>query len=98
MQSLASREAPITWVNRKVTDQELWAEYEAASLAVLPYNQSFGDHGGPSSVLLEVLGADPQVAIPGWNSVTSSHSDCNDRTADGDRQGDRSPDPLDLGR
>lgn len=56
LDSLGSTPGPITWVNRRVTDQELWAEYQAASIAVLPYNRSFGEHGGPSSVLLEVLG------------------------------------------
>jgi glycosyltransferase involved in cell wall biosynthesis len=45
----------ITWVDRRVTDDELWEEYGRASLAVLPYRQSYGDEGAPSSVLLEML-------------------------------------------
>lgn len=59
----------ITWVDRRVTDEELWNEYQEASLAVLPYRQSYGDDGGPSSVLLEILGYGvPVVTTPALES------------------------------
>jgi glycosyltransferase involved in cell wall biosynthesis len=55
----------IEWIDRRVTDEELWAEYNGASLAVLPYQPVFGEHGGPSSVLLEVIARGvPVVTTP----------------------------------
>jgi glycosyltransferase involved in cell wall biosynthesis len=53
------------WVDRFVSSEELRSEYASASLAVLPYLDSFGRHGGPSSVLLETLSAGvPLVTTP----------------------------------
>jgi glycosyltransferase involved in cell wall biosynthesis len=46
-----------TWLDAFVDDATLRHEYETADLAVLPYRSRFGDHGGPSSVLLETLSA-----------------------------------------
>jgi glycosyltransferase involved in cell wall biosynthesis len=61
--------ADITWVDRRVTDEELWTEYRQASVAVLPYRQSYGDEGAPSSVLLETLGYGvPIVTTPALQS------------------------------
>lgn len=59
----------ITWINRRVTDDELWEEYEHASLAILPYRQVFGADGGASGVLLEMLGCGlPIVTTPGLSA------------------------------
>lgn len=59
----------ITWIDRRVTDEELRDEYENASLAILPYRQSFGEEGGASGVLLEVLGyGRPIVTTPALRS------------------------------
>lgn len=59
----------IIWVDRRVTDEELWTEYQEASLAILPYRQIYGDEGGPSSVLLEILGYGvPVVTTPALQS------------------------------
>jgi glycosyltransferase involved in cell wall biosynthesis len=66
-QAVDPGESPaVSWVDRRVTDDELWDEYQGASLAILPYRQSYGDEGGPSSVLLEMLGCGlPIVTTPG---------------------------------
>lgn len=59
----------IIWIDRRVTDEELRDEYENASLAILPYRQSFGEEGGASGVLLEVLGyGRPIVTTPALRS------------------------------
>lgn len=56
---------PIEWVNQFVSHDQLVEEYLGADLAVLPYRQMFGDHGGPSSVLLETVSAAvPVVTTP----------------------------------
>lgn len=60
-----ARSLPIDWVDRRVSDEELWTEYNQAALAVLPYLPIFGEHGGPSSVLLEVIARGvPVVTTP----------------------------------
>jgi glycosyltransferase involved in cell wall biosynthesis len=46
-----------TWLDEFVDDATLRYEYETADVAVLPYRSRVGDHGGPSSVLLETLSA-----------------------------------------
>lgn len=59
----------ITWIDRRVTDDELRDEYENASLAILPYRHSFGEEGGASGVLLEALGyGRPIVTTPALRS------------------------------
>ena len=59
----------ITWIDRRVTDDELWEEYEHASLAILPYRHIFGGDGGASGVLLEMLGCGlPIVTTPGLSA------------------------------
>lgn len=60
-----ARSLPVDWVDRRVSDEELWTEYNRAALAVLPYLPVFGEHGGPSSVLLEVISRGlPVVTTP----------------------------------
>ena len=72
------------WLDRFVDDDTLRAEYEQADLAVLPYRSTFGDHGGPSSVLLETLGAGVPIVTtsaladqlpPGYSGAVVSASD-----------------------
>lgn len=53
------------WLDEFVSDQTLHQAYATADLAVLPYRSTFGRHGGPSSVLLEMISAGlPLVTTP----------------------------------
>lgn len=72
------------WLDRFVNDDTLRTEYEQADLAVLPYRSTFGDHGGPSSVLLETLSAGVPIVTtsaladqlpPGYLGAVVSASD-----------------------
>jgi glycosyltransferase involved in cell wall biosynthesis len=47
----------VVWIDDYVDDETLHAEYARAQFAALPYRRLFGQHGGPSSVLLETLSA-----------------------------------------
>jgi glycosyltransferase involved in cell wall biosynthesis len=53
------------WLDEFVSDETLHQAYATADLAVLPYRSTFGRHGGPSSVLLEMISAGlPLVTTP----------------------------------
>lgn len=73
-----------TWLDEFVADAALKTEYETADLAVLPYRSKFGEHGGPSSVLLETLSAGVPIVTtdslanqipPGYSGAVIAESD-----------------------
>lgn len=74
----------MTWLDEFVDDATLISAYADSDLAVLPYRASFGLHGGPSSVLLETLGAGLPVVTtsaladqlpPGYRGVEVADAD-----------------------
>lgn len=63
-----------TWIDRFVSHEELQEEYREADLVVLPYRREFGEQGGASSVLLEVLAhGRPLVTTPALESQLPAH-------------------------
>jgi glycosyltransferase involved in cell wall biosynthesis len=55
----------VTWVDRYVETEELVAAYQTCTLAIVPYDNWFGTHGGASGILLETLAFAAPAVISG---------------------------------
>lgn len=55
----------VTWVDRYVETEELVAAYQTSTLAIVPYDNWFGTHGGASGILLETLAFATPAVISG---------------------------------